>query len=147
MVDPALVAAGGVVATVVAAAAAYSYFTGNESSVDVDDDGNDEVTFGGDEPTAPATPPVEETSVGEDVEEQSDPTPDAVADKEDLSDITGIGDTRASDLMAAGFTTPEDIYYASDANLTDVDGIGDYTVEQIRGDIGSIGDEAGNSTE
>lgn len=146
LTSPEVLAALGAGALVVSAAA-YSYLTGNEASVDLDDDGTDEVTFEGDEP-APSTASFEEPSVAEDVEKQADPTPDAVSDKEDLTDITGIGDTRASDLMAAGFTTPEDVYYASDENLTDVDGIGSYTVEQIRGDIGSIeGNTDGESTE
>lgn len=149
-IDPTLLAGGTIVATI-AAAGAYAYFTGNEASVDVDDDGVDEVTFGG-EPSTPATPPVSEeksfVAEEETVEKApADPTPDAVAEiGENLVGITGIGPTRADRFREAGYITGEDIYYASDANLTDVNGIGNYTVEQIRDDIGGIDAEAGNDT-
>jgi predicted flap endonuclease-1-like 5' DNA nuclease len=141
MTDPAIVG-GAVAALGIAAAAAYSYLTGNESSagVDFDNDGEDEADFefgGSDDPENP---------VNADVDEQSDPTPEAVTEKDGLEAIKGIGETRAATLENDGFETPEDIYYASDDNLLDVTGLGPRAVEYIRDDIGGI-DHEGNSGE
>jgi len=61
-----------------------------------------------------------------------------------LSDITGLGETRADDLKKAGFHTASDIYFAADEDLTAVSGIGDLTVSQIRGDIGGVDEEDGD---
>lgn len=138
--SPEIIAAGVGLAGV-AAAAVYSYVTGKSTSasVDVDDDGTDEidVEFGGDEVTK-----------GESVEAEN-PTPDEVLNKSGLTDVKGIQATRAKELREAGYDTPADLYYASDENLTDVHQVGKYTVEQIRSDIGGIdndeqGDDATN---
>lgn len=134
MISPELATAAVVVGGIVAAAA-YSYLTGNESSVDLDNDGEDELTFEGEMAVA-------ETS--EEDTDDEDPTPDSVRAKDGLTDVKGIADTRADALAAEGFTSPKDLYYASDDNLTSVDGIGPYTVDQIREDIGSV-DDSGNS--
>lgn len=132
-IDPAVV--GGVaIAVAVALAAGYSYVTGNESSVDMDSDGNDEVTFGGDDTF--------ETEEDEEEESQLDNmfVPDEVANVESLTDVTGIGATRAEDLKASGFHTAVDLYFAADEELKNVHGIGDLTVSQIRDDIGQTGE-------
>lgn len=160
MVDPVIV--GGVVAGVgVLTAAGYAYLTGDDASagVDVDNDGEDEVsyTFEGNneeakigEERADGVPESVEyegdTKVPSEVADDgtvhpSDPTPEVVSEKSGLIDIKGIGPTRAETLTDEGFETPEDIYYASDENLEGVNGIGPKAVSQIRDDIGSIGDE------
>lgn len=166
MVDPVLVG-GAVTAAGIAAAAGYAYFTGNDASagVDVDGDGENEADFefegGNDYQPADGLDTgaaAEDTNadfaaaegggsatahdVSGDVEEQADPTPDAVAEKDGLDDIKGVGPTRANSLADAGFESPEDIYYASDENLEGVHGIGPHAVSQMREDIGSIEDEA-----
>jgi hypothetical protein len=150
-------------------AAAYAYFTGNDASagIDIDDDGTDEASVNfegensssGDDATTGDSgddSPVNgyqsadgldvgvadgEPSVSEDVERQADPTPDAVAEKDDLEDVKGIGPTRADDLHNAGYETPADLYYASDDNLEAVHGLGPRAVENIRSDIGSVDSE------
>lgn len=162
MVDPVLVG-GAVTVAAVAIAAGYSYFTGNDSGVDVDDDGNDEVTFeGNNDAMFDCNDPTEDpayrddefapTGTGEaDDAEDEDATsfqaaPEAVQDiGTDLAEVTGIGETRADDLQKAGFHTASDLYFAADEDLTDVSGIGDLTVSQVRGDIGSA--EEGNDGE
>lgn len=161
MVDPILV--GGAVAGVgVLTAAGYAYLSGDDASagVDIDNDGENEASYtfeGNDNEFQPedgldvGAEADSEQSTSEDVEEQADPTPEAVAEKESVEDIKGIGPSRADDLADAGFDTPEDIYYASDENLEGVKGIGPHAVSQMREDIGSIGDDAegndGESTE
>jgi len=154
MVDPVLVGGAAAVAGV-AIAAAYAYLSGEDSSagVDIDNDGEDEVDYtfegtdsedeehrldGAEPDSQPEDAGSIEDTVSDDVDEQADPTPEAVQDKSGLTDVKGVGSTRAEALGKAGFSTPEDLYYASDENLTDVDGIGSYTVEQIRDDIGSV---------
>jgi predicted flap endonuclease-1-like 5' DNA nuclease len=132
MVSPELIAVGVTVA-LVGAGAVYSYATGRETTVDTDDN---EITFGGE------ADDTTNTSVeGETVEQDFDPTPAEVKETDGLTEITGIQETRAQTLREAGFETPEDLYYASDENLEAVNGFGEYTVSQIRDDIGSVDDE------
>lgn len=61
--------------------------------------------------------------------------------KQDLTNVKGIGPTRADGFREEGFGTPDDLYYATDENLLAIEGIGDLTVRQIREDVGSIEDE------
>lgn len=153
MVDPVIV--GGAVAVVgIVAAAAYARLTGDDASagVDVDGDGEDDVsyTFEGSEEDESTFGIEEAGGTSFDTQEPpEDPTPEHVQAKSGLTDVKGIGPTRAEDLGRAGFPNPEDLYYASDENLTAVSGIGDLTVSQIREDIGSVEDEGndGESTE
>lgn len=155
MVDP-VIAGAAVTAAGIAAAAGYSYFTGNDSSVDTDGDGEAELEFGGGNGVTGCNDPTEDPAYAEDpapafetTEQPEDPTPEAVEAKDGLEDVKGVGGTRAEDLADEGFETPADLYYASDENLLDVHGIGDLTVSQIREDIGSVEDEGndGESTE
>lgn len=82
-------------------------------------------------------------------EQPEDPTPDYVTEDYDgLTDIKGIGDTRAEALgRGHGISSPTDVYYASDESLIAVEGIGEYTVSQIREDIGSVEDEAAGKSD
>ena len=61
--------------------------------------------------------------------------------KTDLTNVKGIGETRAESFREEGFGTPDDLYYATDENLCEVNGIGDLTVSQIRDDIGSVDED------
>lgn len=97
---------------------------------------------GGSEPDHDVAAPGDECEV----EDSADPiehtvtvepdVPDVVTEKNGLTDIKGIGATRAEAIGKAGFSDPEDVYFATDEELTDIEGIGEYTVEQIRDDIG-----------
>lgn len=105
--------------------------------------GTDDVTSS-DEDWDDYTYEAEDDAVEEEVEEDDtdidvsiEPIPDHVIEVESVSDIKGIGSTRASELDSAGFATPADVYFADDEELAEVDGIGPYTVDQIREDIGS----------
>jgi predicted flap endonuclease-1-like 5' DNA nuclease len=140
-------------AVVIAAAAAYSRLTGDEATVDVDDQ---EVHFGSDEGENPQDAAAEEVveeaaEAAEDVVETAveadGETVDADLGADSLSNVKGVGDTRADELRSEGFTSVTDLYYASDDNLLDVTGIGPYTIEQIREDIGSVEDEENESND
>jgi len=126
--NPEVIAIGGTVLAI-ASAAAYSHFTGNEVSVDTDGDGEDEITFEGEEEDS-------ETSIADETVTVTAVGPDLEADE--LEDVTGIGPTRAATFEDNGYTTPSDLYYASDDNLLDVDGIGPRALGQIRDDIGGV---------
>ena len=135
----------GSVALALVAAAGYSHLTGNEASVDYDDDGTDEVTFGGDEPAQPSGAQIETSSTDPAYEEATAST-DSVEMPlkevreigDNLTEITGIGNVRAEKFTEAGFRRAEDIWFASDSSLTDVEGIGSAAVSQIREEIGGI---------
>lgn len=142
MVDPAIAGAVGT-ALAVGVAAGYAYLSGNDADVDLDDDGNAEFEFEGDETVEdPAYKGSDDSEVRESVEQAEDPTPEEVKNKS-MTDVTGIGPTRAEKLGKAGYPSPKDLYYASDENLKDVNGIGSFVVGQIRDDIGSV--DEGNS--
>lgn len=154
MVDPVLVG-GAVAAAGVVVAAAYAYLSGDDASagVDVDGDGEDDVsyTFEGNDSEQESTFGIEEAG-GTSLDEEPlsyQAAPEEVRDiGTNLAEVTGIGDTRADDLKKAGFHNASDLYFASDEELKSVSGIGDLTVSQIRGDIGSVEDEAaGNSSD
>jgi DNA uptake protein ComE-like DNA-binding protein len=66
---------------------------------------------------------------------------DNPSEKTDLENVKGIGETRAESFREEGFGTPDDLYYATDENLCEVNGIGDLTVSQIRDDIGSVDED------
>ena len=83
-------------------------------------------------------------------ENETDPTPDEVAESENLADVNGIGPQRAEWLRGEGYETPADLYYATDENLEAVHGFGPKSVGHIRDDIGGVDmdeSDAGNSEE
>lgn len=123
----------------IAAAAIYSYVSGDDSSlsVDPDNDGEDEfdVSFsGGNEEL------LDQTVDFSDELDDLNTVPAAVVDAE-LTDITGVGETRAEALAEAGFESATDVYMADDEELLDVHGIGPRALSQIRNDIGSADDD------
>lgn len=134
---------GGAIA-VTAIAALYAYKTGNGAEVDFDNDGENEVDFAGDDnssSTAPEElyPPENEGESEGDTEDTTSTAPEEVHDiGGNLTEITGIGETKADTLVEEGFETANELYFASDENLTDVTGIGSHVLDQIRGDIGSF---------
>lgn len=108
----------------------YHRFTGNAVEADLDQDGETDLTLEQhDDPS--------DHTIEDDVAAASDV---AVQIGGELSEITGIGESRAEDLIEAGFETAEDIYFANDEELKEIDGIADYTVEQIRDHVGGVGE-------
>jgi len=115
MVDPVIVG-GAVTAAGIAAAAGYAYFTGNDASagVDIDNDGEDEADFefeGGKESNikvgdkrADGIPHAIEVGGETKTPHQVDPTPEVVEEKDGLTDIKGIGPSRAEAIGKAGFS-------------------------------------------
>lgn len=134
MPDPALIG-GAIAAVAIISAGAYAAFSGNSASVDVDSDGEDEVKFGTAE--TPEDDPREDESENQYTATEADPST-LPEDEPDVTNVKGVGETRANALSDEGIETAADLYYASDSTLTDVDGIGKYTVSQIREDIGGI---------
>lgn len=134
LTNPTVLAAG-VAAAGIASAAIYSYLTGESTSVSVDpdDDGSDEVTasFGGDTNVAETT-----DEDGEDDTPNPSKPPMYEVGAVKLTDIKGVGNTKADALRGEGYESPEDVYLASDGDLVRVVGIGPSVVEQIRSDIG-----------
>jgi len=144
----------GVAAVAVIGAAAYSYLTGRSSSVDLDDDGNDEIEFGGKRPdpqsqgldegridTSPSPAPNTDNAnpTGGPVTAETSgkrAVPERLSEYDGLEDVTGIGPSKADDLREAGLTRVEDLYLARDEDIADVDRFGSHTVEQIRDDLG-----------
>lgn len=136
----------GAALVVLAVGLAYRYATsGGDVSVDVDGDGNPEVDMSSNASSGNtnATPDVDTTTGGNELktlELTSQPAiPSELYDIEDLTEIKGIGETRADALTDEGYPYAEDLWLASDEELTQVDGIGQYTVDQIREDIGGAG--------
>lgn len=124
---------GGTIAVTLAVAYLYSYLTGSTAGVDVDNDGADEVTFDGDEPTV-----IADAAMSEDIDAPSTTEiAEYTAQLYDLTSVTGIGETRAEAFRDAGFETVVDLYEANDDELLAVYGIGEQAVAQIRDDIGS----------
>ena len=66
---------------------------------------------------------------------------DAEADEDDLSeltDISGVGDSKAEALREAGFETVDDVRGADQSQLANVDGIGNALAARIKADVGSL---------
>ena len=88
--------------------------------------------------------------VEEDAEEadQSAETDEADADAEtadetedadrDLDDISGVGASKADSLREAGFETVEDLQAADQADLAEVEGIGNALAARIKADVGGL---------
>lgn len=53
---------------------------------------------------------------------------------ETLEDMNRVGETLAEDLREAGYTRPEDVIAASNAELAEIRGIGERSAEVIRGE-------------
>jgi len=136
----------------------YYSLTGKSGSVDVDGDGDPEVSAtDGDvnidieDEVDDAVDAVVETSSDENDDAEAnddytDTSEDPVPEKDDLTDVKGIGPTRKASFVAADYETPTDLYYASDDNLLNVDGIGERSLGMIREDIGTIDDSDSDSS-
>jgi large subunit ribosomal protein L32e len=86
----------------------------------------------------------------EDVEADAETTEDADAEAEeadaeadeetyeDLTDISGVGDSKADALRDAGYETVEDVKGATQDDLANVDGIGMALAARIKADVGGL---------
>jgi len=96
---------------------------------DVDDETEDE----------PETEP--DDAEAEDAETTGEAETDAGdedAEAEDLTDISGIGDTKAETLREAGYESVADIRGASQDDLAEVDGVGMALAARIKADVGDL---------
>ncbi|MDH5019540.1 50S ribosomal protein L32e [Halobacterium rubrum] len=57
---------------------------------------------------------------------------------EELSDVSGVGPSKAEALEEAGFESVEDVQAASQSELADVDGIGNALAARIKADVGGL---------
>ncbi|MFC6733365.1 50S ribosomal protein L32e [Haladaptatus sp. DYSN1] len=56
----------------------------------------------------------------------------------ELTDISGVGEAKAEALREAGYETVEDVARASQADLAEVDGIGNALAARIKADVGGL---------
>jgi large subunit ribosomal protein L32e len=93
----------------------------------------------------------EHPSDGEPVEDIDERAEEAEADAEsdaddedeadeptELTDISGVGDSKANALREAGYETVADIKSASQSDLSDVDGVGMALAARIKADVGDL---------
>ncbi|MFC6903791.1 50S ribosomal protein L32e [Halalkalicoccus tibetensis] len=76
-----------------------------------------------------------------DNDEQATPSEDEQADPEEaveLTDISGVGATKADALREAGFESVEDVKAASQDELADVEGVGNALAARIKADVGGL---------
>jgi large subunit ribosomal protein L32e len=66
-------------------------------------------------------------------------------DYQELTDISGVGDSKAEALREAGFETVDDVRGADQSQVADVDGIGNALAARIKADVGSL--EVADETE
>ncbi|WP_440989233.1 50S ribosomal protein L32e [Haloarchaeobius baliensis] len=59
-------------------------------------------------------------------------------DPQELEDISGVGESKADALRAAGYETVEDVKAASQSELSDVEGIGNALAARIKADVGDL---------
>jgi large subunit ribosomal protein L32e len=59
-------------------------------------------------------------------------------DYEELTDISGVGPSKAEALEEAGFETVDDVREASQDELAEVDGIGNALAARIKADVGGL---------
>ncbi len=86
---------------------------------------------------------VDETTTADDDEpaardtESASPTTDDDAPT-DLASISGVGESTAESLRTAGFETIDDIQRASQADLAEVEGVGNALAARIKADVGEL---------
>jgi len=57
---------------------------------------------------------------------------------DELTDISGVGDSKAEALEAAGYKTVDDVRGASQDELANVDGVGNALAARIKADVGGL---------
>jgi len=81
---------------------------------------------------------VEELAPEDDEEADADDEDDEEPDIEELTDISGVGESKADALRDAGFDSVDDVKGASQDQLADVDGIGMALAARIKADVGDL---------
>jgi len=66
---------------------------------------------------------------------------------QELSDISGVGPSKAEALEEAGFESVEDVQAASQSELADVEGVGNALAARIKADVGGLEVEADTEAE
>ena len=66
---------------------------------------------------------------------------------ESLSDISGVGPSKAEALEEAGYESVEDVQAASQSELADVEGVGNALAARIKADVGGLEVEADTEAE
>jgi large subunit ribosomal protein L32e len=61
-----------------------------------------------------------------------------MADPESVEDISGVGATKAEALREAGYDSIEDVKAASQAELAEVEGVGNALAARIKADVGEL---------
>ncbi|MEF8785629.1 MAG: 50S ribosomal protein L32e [Haloarculaceae archaeon] len=102
------------------------------------DNDDEEVAFEDDEQDVDEEEAFSEEEATESTEE--DVEADAESDEEiaELTDISGVGDSKADALADAGYETVDDIRVASQDDLADVDGVGMALAARIKADVGDL---------
>ena len=67
-----------------------------------------------------------------------DEAEDEADEPTELTDISGVGDSKANALREAGYETVADIKSASQSDLSDVDGVGMALAARIKADVGDL---------
>nr|WP_308444687.1 50S ribosomal protein L32e [Halomicrobium urmianum] len=100
----------------------------------------------------------EDPSAGEPVEDPDQRAEEAEAEAEaedeqddeefeDLTDISGVGDSKAESLREAGFDAVDDVRGADQSDLAEVSGIGNALAARIKADVGGLEVEAETEAE
>ncbi|WP_256557168.1 50S ribosomal protein L32e [Haloarcula marina] len=107
----------------------------NKSS---DADANEEALTQGDGPEADIES--EQPLDGEPAEDVDEVAEEAEADDDEmeLTDISGVGDSKADALREAGFETVDDVRAADQSALAEVNGIGNALAARIKADVGGL---------
>jgi large subunit ribosomal protein L32e len=75
----------------------------------------------------------------DEAETGTDETADDEAEEyEDLTDISGVGASKAAALEGAGYETIEDVRRASQDDIAEVDGVGNALAARIKADVGGL---------
>ncbi len=61
-----------------------------------------------------------------------------MSDKKELTDVDGVGETKAEALREAGFETVEDLQSASQERIAETEGIGKALAARIKADVGGL---------
>ena len=95
--------------------------------VEVDDDTDADIET--DDSVADEADEADETDEVDEVEEET---------YDDLTDISGVGDSKAAALEGAGYRTVDDVRGATQDDLAEVDGIGNALAARIKADVGGL---------
>ena len=81
---------------------------------------------------------IDELGPDEDETVEDDEDEDEAEEIEELTDISGVGDSKAEALADAGFDTVDDVRGASQDDLAEVNGVGMALAARIKADVGDL---------